>query len=225
MNAVNAGASADAGALAAFEEHRGLLFSIAYRMLGSRADAEDMLQETLLRWQQASDAAIRDSRAFLVTVITRLCINQLQSARVKREQYFGQWLPEPLFTQSAAEPAAISGIDPRALRRPGGHCFHRSRWDHYGAGRLRGPSSFLRDSRFGFAVFLTMAPGGTIYADDRGLRRHGRPDSWLSIGSLHRQGPAAYSGDDSSDSGDRCYPPRIRMAQTQSNGPCMERPP
>ena len=111
MNSANPGVSTNARALAAFEEHRSLLFSVAYRMLGSRADAEDMLQETFLRWQLASDEAIRDPRAFLVTVITRLCINQLQSARVKREQYFGQWLPEPLFTQSAEEPAAISGID------------------------------------------------------------------------------------------------------------------
>lgn len=97
--------------LAAFDQHKGLLFSIAYRMLGSRADAEDMLQETFLRWQQASDTEIRDPRAFLVTVITRLCINQLQSARAKREQYFGQWLPEPLMTKAAAESPAISGID------------------------------------------------------------------------------------------------------------------
>src|SRR5438093_6596628 len=81
--------------LEAFEQHRALLFSVAYRMLGSRADSEDMLQETFLRWQKASDMEVRDPRAFLVTVITRLCINQLQSARVKREQYFGQWLPEP----------------------------------------------------------------------------------------------------------------------------------
>jgi len=111
VNSANPDASADGRLLATFEEHRGLLFSIAYRMLGSRADAEDMLQETFLRWQGASEAAIRDPRAFLVTVITRLCINQLQSARVRREQYFGQWLPEPLFTYPAAEPPAVSGID------------------------------------------------------------------------------------------------------------------
>ena len=99
------------GHLAGFEEHRALLFSIAYRMLGSRADAEDMLQETFLRWQQASEAEIRDPRAFLVTVITRLCINQLQSARAKREQYFGSWLPEPLITKAVVQPPTISGID------------------------------------------------------------------------------------------------------------------
>jgi RNA polymerase sigma-70 factor, ECF subfamily len=97
--------------LETFNQHRGLLFSVAYRMLGSRADAEDMLQETFLRWEHASAAEIRDPGAFMVTVITRLCINQLQSARVKREQYFGQWLPEPLVTKTAAESPVASEID------------------------------------------------------------------------------------------------------------------
>lgn len=97
--------------LAAFEAHRPLLFSVAYRMLGSRADAEDMLQETFLRWQGTADSNIREPRAFLVTVITRLCINQLQSARSKREEYFGPWLPEPLVTGPTANPVNIAGID------------------------------------------------------------------------------------------------------------------
>ncbi|MBV9180124.1 MAG: RNA polymerase sigma-70 factor [Acidobacteria bacterium] len=97
--------------LATFEAHRSLLFSVAYRMLGSRADAEDMLQETFLRWQQAVGSDIRDPRAFLVTVITRLCINQLQSARSKREEYFGQWLPEPLVTGSTVNSINMAGID------------------------------------------------------------------------------------------------------------------
>jgi len=97
--------------LAAFEEHHPLLFSIAYRMLGTRADAEDMVQETFLRWQKASDTEIRDPRAFLATVITRLCINQLQSFRVQREQYFGQWLPEPLPTGVSPEAVPMPGID------------------------------------------------------------------------------------------------------------------
>ncbi|MBV8475530.1 MAG: RNA polymerase sigma-70 factor [Acidobacteria bacterium] len=96
--------------LATFEAHRSLLFSVAYRMLGSRTDAEDMLQETFLRWQQAADSDIRDPRAFLVTVITRLCINQLQSARSKREEYVGQWLPEPL-VESTESPINMAGID------------------------------------------------------------------------------------------------------------------
>jgi RNA polymerase sigma-70 factor (ECF subfamily) len=69
----------------AFDQHRSLLLSIAYRMLGSLADAEDMVQETFIRWQQASSGvAIHSPRAFLVTIISRLCINHLQSARVRR---------------------------------------------------------------------------------------------------------------------------------------------
>ncbi len=81
-----------------FYRYRPLLFSIAYRMLGSAADAEDMLQETFIRWQQTSQEEIRSPRAFLVTVLSRLCIQHLQRARVKREEYVGPWLPEPVFT-------------------------------------------------------------------------------------------------------------------------------
>src|SRR5215472_13334936 len=97
--------------LAAFNQHRALLLSVAYRMLGSRADAEDMVQETFLRWRQASMKEVRDPRAFLVTVVTRLCLNHLESARVKREQYFGQWLPEPMLTGSAVGHLRLPGID------------------------------------------------------------------------------------------------------------------
>lgn len=93
-----------------YQQHRPLLFSIAYRMLGSVADAEDMLQETYLRWQQAFSAEIRNPRAFLVTIISRLCINHLQSARVEREEYFGQWLPEPLVTEPASDAADVLEI-------------------------------------------------------------------------------------------------------------------
>ncbi|HLW52264.1 MAG TPA: RNA polymerase sigma-70 factor [Candidatus Angelobacter sp.] len=94
-----------------FNEHRALLISIAYRMLGSAADAEDMVQETFLRWQKATETEVRDPRAFLATVITRPCINELQSARVKREQYFGQWLPEPLLTDATSGTPQLAGID------------------------------------------------------------------------------------------------------------------
>ncbi|HZS46106.1 MAG TPA: RNA polymerase sigma-70 factor [Blastocatellia bacterium] len=93
----------DQSRLDVFNQHRGLLFSIAYRMLGTVADAEDMLQETFLRWQNASSNEINSPRAFLVTIISRLCINHLQSAKVKREEYFGQWLPEPLLTGPATD--------------------------------------------------------------------------------------------------------------------------
>src|SRR5215831_14924471 len=80
-------------------------------MLGSQVDAEDILQETFLRWQQASSREIRDPRAFLVTVTTRLCINHLRSARARREQYFGQWLPEPLLTGTETGHSTLPRID------------------------------------------------------------------------------------------------------------------
>jgi RNA polymerase sigma-70 factor, ECF subfamily len=101
----------EAAQLAIFDEYRGLLFSVAYRMLGSVADTEDMLQETFIRWQQASIEEVRSPRAFLVTIITRLCINHLQSARVRREEYVGEWLPEPLVTDPASDPLGAVKID------------------------------------------------------------------------------------------------------------------
>lgn len=97
--------------LATFDQYRGLLFSIAYRMLGSVADAEDMVQESFIRWQQSAEDDIRSPRAFLVTIVSRLCINHLQSARVQREEYVGQWLPEPLVTDSGSDPFGILKVD------------------------------------------------------------------------------------------------------------------
>ena len=84
--------------LEAFKQHRPLLFSIAYRMLGSVTDAEDLIQETFLRWQQASKTEVRSPKAYLSRIITRLCIDYLRSARLQREQYVGSWLPEPIIT-------------------------------------------------------------------------------------------------------------------------------
>jgi RNA polymerase sigma-70 factor, ECF subfamily len=97
--------------LATFDQYRSLLFSIAYRMLGSVADAEDLLQETFIRWQQSNEEEIRSPRAFLVTIISRLCINHLQTARVQREEYVGQWLPEPIVTDPGSDPFGIIKID------------------------------------------------------------------------------------------------------------------
>jgi RNA polymerase sigma-70 factor, ECF subfamily len=74
-------------------------------MLGSVADAEDMVQDTYIRWQLSSSDDIQSPRAFLVTIVTRLCINYLQSARIQREHYVGQWLPEPLITEPGSDPA------------------------------------------------------------------------------------------------------------------------
>lgn len=101
----------EADDLDVFRQYRSLLFAIAYRMLGSSADAEDMLQETFIRWQQRSSAEVRSPKAFLVTIISRLCINYLRSARMQREEYVGHWLPEPVITGSSADPSATSLMD------------------------------------------------------------------------------------------------------------------
>jgi RNA polymerase sigma-70 factor, ECF subfamily len=114
VNASSANQSSDPEGsirLATFDQYRGLLFSIAYRMLGSVADAEDMLQETFIRWQQSTEDTIRSPRAFLVTIVSRLCINHLQSARVQREEYVGQWLPEPIVTDPGSDPFGIIKVD------------------------------------------------------------------------------------------------------------------
>lgn len=92
--------------LEAFNQHRPLLFAIAYRMLGTVPDAEDMVQETFLRWQQTTAKTVKSAKTYLSTIVTRLCIDHLRSARVRREQYIGPWLPEPILTQQASDPAA-----------------------------------------------------------------------------------------------------------------------
>jgi RNA polymerase sigma-70 factor, ECF subfamily len=88
-----------------FETYRPYLFSIAYRMLGSAMDAEDMVQETYIRSSAASKEPIRSLKAYLTTIISRLCMDQLQLARRKRELYVGPWLPEPILTVADAEAA------------------------------------------------------------------------------------------------------------------------
>jgi RNA polymerase sigma-70 factor (ECF subfamily) len=91
-------------ALIQFNELKSLLFSIAYRMLGSVMDAEDMVQETFIRWQNCEREGVESPKAWLSTVITRLCINHLKSARMQREIYVGPWLPEPLVTELRVDP-------------------------------------------------------------------------------------------------------------------------
>ncbi|MCW5751574.1 MAG: RNA polymerase sigma factor SigJ [Alphaproteobacteria bacterium] len=91
----------------AFEAERGRLFQLAYRMLGSASDAEDMLQETFIRWHGAARAGIRDTTGWLVATCTRLCIDELRSARRRRERYVGPWLPEPLLSEAPAADRAI----------------------------------------------------------------------------------------------------------------------
>ncbi|MGL5795643.1 MAG: sigma factor, partial [Waterburya sp.] len=89
-----------------FNQFRPRLQAIAYRMLGSITDAEDMVQETFIKWQHASLLEIKNPPAYLTTIITRLCIDRLRLARVQREQYVGTWLPEPIVTDNY-EPQAI----------------------------------------------------------------------------------------------------------------------
>ncbi|GIE98731.1 RNA polymerase sigma-70 factor [Paractinoplanes rishiriensis] len=82
----------------AFVTHRNLLFTVAYEMLGSAADAEDVLQETWLRWAEVDLGQVRDERAYLVRITTRQALNRLRTAARRRESYVGSWLPEPLLT-------------------------------------------------------------------------------------------------------------------------------
>ena len=94
----------------AFEAQRPRLFAIAYRMLGSAAEADDVLQDAWLRWQGADGAAIESEPAWLSTVVTRLCLDRSKSARARRERYVGPWLPEPVRTGDAerVDPESIS---------------------------------------------------------------------------------------------------------------------
>lgn len=85
-----------------FEGYRPLLFSIAYRMLGSAVEAEDVVQEAYLRYQAAQSQDIQSHKAFLTTIVTRLCLDQLKSAKARREVYPGTWLPEPILTDTTA---------------------------------------------------------------------------------------------------------------------------
>jgi RNA polymerase sigma-70 factor (ECF subfamily) len=89
---------------ASFEPHRRRLLGLAYRMLGSMADAEDAVQETYLRWHGADRDTVSDPRAFLMTTTTRICLDVLTSARARREEYVGPWLPEPVVDTAALAP-------------------------------------------------------------------------------------------------------------------------
>jgi RNA polymerase sigma-70 factor (ECF subfamily) len=97
---------------AAFQDARGYLFGIAYRMLGSVGEAEDILQEAWIRWQTSDRSKVENPRAFLTTTVTRLAINVLQSARVRRQTYVGPWLPEPVDT--SGDPA-LGAVNAEAL--------------------------------------------------------------------------------------------------------------
>lgn len=94
----------------AFAALRPRLFSIAYRMLGTRADAEDVLQNAWLRWHRADHTALQSAEAWLVTVVTRLAIDRLRAAKVERETYVGWWLPEPLVELDERTPEAAAEL-------------------------------------------------------------------------------------------------------------------
>ena len=87
-----------------FEQHRRYLSAVAYRLLGSLADAEDAVQDAWLRWQSTDRSAVQEPRAYLTTVVTRICYDQLGSARARREAYFGEWLPEPSISTVEHQP-------------------------------------------------------------------------------------------------------------------------
>ena len=91
---------------ASFEPHRRRLLGLAYRMLGSMAEAEDAVQEAYLRWHDADRARVDEPKAFLMTTTTRICLDVLKSARVRREEYVGPWLPDPVTDTAALAPDA-----------------------------------------------------------------------------------------------------------------------
>lgn len=94
----------------AFDALRPRLFGIAYRMLGVRADAEDVLQDAWLRWREADHAALQSAEAWLVTVVTRLAIDRLRAARLEREAYVGNWLPEPIVEADEHTPESLAEL-------------------------------------------------------------------------------------------------------------------
>jgi len=87
------------GGLADFEPHRHFLAALAYRMLGSVAEADDVVQDTFLRWREVDRSAIAEPRAYLARVVSRLCLDRMKSARHRRERYVGTWLPEPVVAE------------------------------------------------------------------------------------------------------------------------------
>ena len=93
----------DAATLA-FDRHRPRLQGIAYRMLGSVAEAEEVVQDAWLRWHETATEALDSTEAWLVTVVTRLSIDRLRAAKVQREHYSGHWMPEPMLTESPVTP-------------------------------------------------------------------------------------------------------------------------
>ena len=121
MAGVGQGNAADAAA--SFDPLRPKLMRVAYRMLGSVADAEDIVQEAFIRWMGADRSEVREPEAFLRRTVTRLCLDQLKSARRQRETYLGPWLPDPVLEEEAeadVTPAADAGARTAVPARAGG---------------------------------------------------------------------------------------------------------
>jgi RNA polymerase sigma-70 factor (TIGR02957 family) len=96
--------------VARFEAHRPRLFAVAYRMLGSASEAEDAVQDAWLRYAAADRDEVRSPEAFLTTIVTRLCLDRLKSARAAREEYVGPWLPEPILTDDRSQPEQSASL-------------------------------------------------------------------------------------------------------------------
>src|SRR6266542_3161056 len=94
--------------LETFEGIRPRLRGLAYRMLASVSDAEDIVQDAWIRWQAVNETAVENAAAWLSTTVTRLCLDRLKSARLQREQYAGTWLPDPVVTRKPIDPESIS---------------------------------------------------------------------------------------------------------------------
>ena len=107
-------AGAEHEAAASFDPLRPKLMRVAYRMLGSVADAEDMVQEAFIRWMGADRTTVREPEAFLRRTVTRLCLDQLKSAQSQREVYAGPWLPEPIVEEAEEEEDITLPADARA---------------------------------------------------------------------------------------------------------------
>jgi RNA polymerase sigma-70 factor (ECF subfamily) len=93
-----------------FQAHRSRLFAVAYRMLGSASDAEDVVQDAWLRYAAAQPPNLRSPQAYLTTIVTRLCLDRLKSARATREDYVGPWLPEPMITDDRHAPEQSAAL-------------------------------------------------------------------------------------------------------------------
>ena len=173
-----------------YEEFRPLMFSIAYRMLASASEAEDIVQEAFLRFHRESTAGtvIESPKAYLSTITTRLAIDQLRSARVRRERYVGTWLPEPLVTDTESDVARhAEAAEQVAGAGEAGE-----------SGALRAVREAGRDPRCWRAAphpDTAAARGGASGPRGRGDRGQSQRERDVAVGAAAAEGEAAYGGD------------------------------